>query len=200
MPLRLMRRSGAPQEDLASLYEEHVWSVYGFFGYHRLARHDAEDLTQATFERAVRAWPRYDPARASVRTWLLAIAQNLLVDHHRRERSRRHSSTDEESFDEALLGSGPGPGERFELSPALAAALAALSDRERQVIALRFGGELSGPEIAELLGLSLANVQQIASRALRKLRARLEPDRSLAGSTGRERPAAGHAGASEREQ
>jgi RNA polymerase sigma-70 factor (ECF subfamily) len=174
MPLRRTRRSGAPQQDLASLYEEHVWSVYGFFGYHRLSRHDAEDLTQACFERAIRAWPRYDPARASVKTWLLAIAQNLLIDHHRRERSRRHSSTDAEGFDEALLGSTPAPGERFELSPGLADALASLSEREREVIALRFGGELSGPEIAALLDLSLANVQQIASRALRKLRSQLE--------------------------
>ena len=40
--------------------------------------------------------------------------------------------------------------------------------------ALRFGGDLTGPEIAELLGLSLSNVQQILSRALRKLRAELE--------------------------
>jgi RNA polymerase sigma-70 factor, ECF subfamily len=175
MPLRRTARHGAPQPDLAELYEEHVWSVYGFFGYHRLARHDAEDLTQATFERAIRAWPRYDPARASVKTWLIAIAQNLLIDHHRRERSRRHRSIDE-GIDESLLGSSPGPEGGFELSPPLAAALATLSERERQVIALRFGGELSGPEISELLELSLANVQQIASRALRKLRADLDEE------------------------
>jgi DNA-directed RNA polymerase specialized sigma24 family protein len=61
------------------------------------------------------------------------------------------------------------------------------------VIALRFGDELSGPEIAALLDLSLANVQQIASRALRKLRARLEAEaggepvaRSVAGAQGEE--------------
>jgi DNA-directed RNA polymerase specialized sigma24 family protein len=42
------------------------------------------------------------------------------------------------------------------------------------VIALRFGGDLSGPEIAAMLDLSLANVQQIASRALRKLRSELD--------------------------
>lgn len=151
-----------------------MWSVYGFFGYHRLSRQDTEDLTQATFERAIRAWQRFDPQRASPKTWLIAIAQNLLIDHHRRERSRRHSSIHQEGFDEALLGSAPPPGELFELAPALSEALTSLSEREREVIALRFGGELSGPEIAALLGLSLANVQQIASRGLRKLRAQLE--------------------------
>ena len=45
------------------------------------------------------------------------------------------------------------------------------------MIALRFGGELTGPEIAELTGLSLANVQQILARSLRRIRAKLEGER-----------------------
>jgi RNA polymerase sigma factor (sigma-70 family) len=49
-------------------------------------------------------------------------------------------------------------------------ALAELTEREREVLALRFGGDLTGAEIAELLELTVANVQQITSRALRKLR------------------------------
>ena len=44
----------------------------------------------------------------------------------------------------------------------------------REALALRFGGDLTGPEIAEELGISLANVQQILSRALRRLRLELE--------------------------
>jgi RNA polymerase sigma-70 factor (ECF subfamily) len=164
----------APSHNLADIYEEHVWHVYGFFGYHRLSRQDAEDLTQATFERATRAFGRYDPARAGPKTWLMAIAHNLLIDHYRRGRSRFHLPLDDD-VEEARLGSSPGP-EELGLSPRLAAAMEALSSREREVIALRFGGDLRGPEIAELLDLSLANVQQIASRALRKLRAGLESD------------------------
>ena len=55
--------------------------------------------------------------------------------------------------------------------PALALrAIASLGPREREIIALRFGGELSGPEIAEAMGLTLANVQQILSRSLRRMR------------------------------
>jgi RNA polymerase sigma factor (sigma-70 family) len=50
-----------------------------------------------------------------------------------------------------------------------------LPEREREIIALRFGGDLTGPEIAALTGLSLANVQQILSRSLRPLREDLEP-------------------------
>ena len=49
-----------------------------------------------------------------------------------------------------------------------------LSEREREVLALRYGADLTGPEIADLLSLTLANVQQIVSRSLRKLRELLE--------------------------
>jgi RNA polymerase sigma-70 factor (ECF subfamily) len=158
--------------DLGAVYEEYVWDLYGFFAYHRLSRQDAEDLTQATFERAAHAYARYDPKRASVKTWLMAIAHNLLIDHYRRDSLRRHAPLDDIS--ESETGSVMGPEEDLGLSPELAQALEQLSDREREVIAFRFGGELTGPEIAELLDLNLANVQQIASRALRKLRVKLE--------------------------
>ena len=151
------------------VYEEHVWRVYGFLAYRLGERDTAEDLTQATFERALRAWSRYDPARASVSTWLLSIASNLLVDHHRRLRAPRPQAS------HASPSTAPGPEERFEGSPALLDALGALSEREREVIALRYGGDLSGAEVAAVLNLSVANAQQICSRALRRLRDALAP-------------------------
>ena len=64
----------------------------------------------------------------------------------------------------------------------MAAAVRRLGSREREVLALRFGGDLRGPEIAELLEISVANAQQILSRALRKMRRILEAERS--GSVG----------------
>ncbi len=64
------------------------------------------------------------------------------------------------------------------LEPDLERALASLGPREREIVALRFGSELSGPEIAVLMDLSLANVQQILSRGLRRLRANLAASRA----------------------
>lgn len=151
------------------MYDEHVWRVYGFCAYRLGDRDTAEDLTQATFERALRAWSRFDPRRASVSTWLLAIARNLLIDHYRRDRS---SLTD--PIDERLAPAVPGPEERLTVSPELLSALARLSERDREVLALRFGGDMTGPEIADLLNLTLANVQQILSRSLRRLRGLLD--------------------------
>jgi RNA polymerase sigma factor (sigma-70 family) len=151
-----------------------VWPIYGFLAYRVGDRDLAEDLTQATFERALRAWSRFDPRRASERTWLLAIARNLLIDHHRRQRGRRT-----EEIDELHGPAVPGPEEQLGASSELLEALARLSERDREILALRYGADLTGPEIAELSGLTLANVQQIISRSLRKLRELLE---SRAGS------------------
>jgi RNA polymerase sigma-70 factor (ECF subfamily) len=160
------------RQDFAGAYQQHVLDVYGFIAYRVRSRADAEDLTQATFERALRAWSRYDESRASVRTWLLAIARNVLADHHRRGPASVEQPVDAlvVGRDEAFLPPEPSLG----LDPRLADALAQLGQREREIIALRVGGDLSGPEIAALLGLSLANVQQILSRSLRRLRAAIE--------------------------
>ena len=65
------------------------------------------------------------------------------------------------------------------IDPALAEALGTLSQRDREIVALRFGGDLTGAEIADLTGLTLANVQQILSRSLRRLRAALEAPASM---------------------
>ncbi len=155
-----------------NVYERHVWQVYGFFAYRLNSRETAEDLTQLTFERALRAWGRYDPKKALPLTWLLAIARNLLIDHLRADRSDRHLPI-EYGHDVAAPADRPDLG----IDPRIASALAGLDDREREIVGLRFGAELTGPQIAELTGLSLANVQQILSRTLRRLREELEPVR-----------------------
>jgi RNA polymerase sigma factor (sigma-70 family) len=159
--------------DFADLYDEHVFAVFGFLAYRVRSREEAEDLTQLTFERAVRAWSRYDARRASARTWLLAIARNLLIDHYRADRSSAHAPL--EDVPDAAMATG-GPDASLGVSPELADALGTLGDREREIIALRYGADLNGPEIAELCDLTLANVQQILSRSLRRLRAELESE------------------------
>jgi RNA polymerase sigma-70 factor (ECF subfamily) len=172
--------------DFSTVYDEHIWQVYGFFAYRLRNRADAEDLTQQTFERALKSWSRYDPARASVGTWLIVIARNLLIDHHRADRGPRQQPLDE--LDGAHdTHAAPADAPDLGLEPDLERALAGLGAREREIIALRFGGELSGPEIAEVTGLSLANVQQILSRSLRRMRSALEAADPPRGTPDRER-------------
>jgi RNA polymerase sigma-70 factor (ECF subfamily) len=159
--------------DFGRTYDDHAWQVYGFFAYRLRNRSDAEDLTQLTFERALRAWSRFDAGRASPGTWLLSIAHNLLVDHYRADRSQSQEPIGSDGVSpDALPSVDPDPD--LGLDSDLAAALDRLQPREREIIALRYGGDLDGPAIAEVTGLSLGNVQQIVSRSLRKLRAALD--------------------------
>ncbi len=158
--------------DFADAYDEQVWNVFGFFAYRVASRSDAEDLTQQTFERALRAWSRFDPERAPLGVWLLSIARNLLVDHYRRNGTVRQQQPLDSVPEEQLGSETPEPD--LGIDPHLAEALAGLSPRDREIVALRFGADLTGPEIAAATELSLGNVQQILSRSLRKLRAHLE--------------------------
>jgi RNA polymerase sigma-70 factor (ECF subfamily) len=170
-------------DQFLQVYEEHVWDVYGYFAYRALPVAEAEDLTQLTFERALRAWTRFDPQRASAKTWLLAIARNAYIDHRRRGRSTRSSSIDSDEVAEGDLPATAGPDADLGLDPELELAISRLGRREREVIALRFGGDLRGPEIAEMLDISLANAQQILSRALRKLHTALHELEHLGSDT-----------------
>jgi RNA polymerase sigma factor (sigma-70 family) len=158
--------------DFADAYDEQVWNVFGFFAYRVAGRSDAEDLTQQTFERALRAWSRFDPERAPVGVWLISIARNLLVDHYRRNGAAPSRQSLDAVPEEQLGSETPEPD--LGIDPALAEALAGLSPRDREIVALRFGADLTGPEIATATDLSLSNVQQILSRSLRKLRVHLE--------------------------
>lgn len=159
--------------DFEQAYDENVGRVYGFFAYRTGSRGEAEDLTQQTFERAWRAWARFDPHISAASTWLLSIAHNLLIDHHRARAPRGHEVPLDAVHPESL-GSVNGTENGVGLDPGLALALSTLRVREREIIALRYGGDLRSPEIARLLGLSVSNVQQITSRTLRRLREELE--------------------------
>ncbi|MGX6446632.1 RNA polymerase sigma factor [Patulibacter sp. S7RM1-6] len=155
--------------DVSATYTSHLDRVYGFFLYRVGRAYDAEDLTSLTFERVVRHAHRFDPARGSVTTWVFAIAEHVLVDHYRRQGRRDERAFDDER-DDRPEEDDPRP---LGIDPRLERAIAGLSDRERRVVGLRFGGDLTGREIGRLLDVTEANVHQILSRALRRMRAEL---------------------------
>ncbi len=165
-----VQRKRARDQELRRVYRDHVDAVFGFFAY-SLGRQAAEDLTATTFERVIRHWGRYDSKRASERTWILVIARNTLIDHYRRQSHRQAASLDEHPLLMDSLVEQDDPLARSLADDAFAQRLSSLKDREREVLALRFGGDLSGAEIATALELSEANVHQIISRSLKKLRA-----------------------------
>ena len=79
----------APPRTLADAAEAHLDEVYGYLLYLTRDRETAEDLTGSTFEKALRLWGRFDPARGTARTWLLGIARTTALDWFRSESRRR---------------------------------------------------------------------------------------------------------------
>lgn len=112
-----------------------------------------------------------------MRNWLLSIARNLVIDHHRRDHSADQIAIGygRGSVDEERLPPSPSFAGDLGLDPEIEGALRSLTRQAREIIALRFGADMSGPEISELTGLSLANVQQILSRSLRAMRDQIDP-------------------------
>ena len=160
-------------DEFERLYAAEAGPLFSFLAYRTGDRVLAEDLLADTFERALRARKRYDSRRASARTWIYSIALNCLRDQARRRSAEAR----------ALARSGAGgdaaddPGlEGVEHRDSLQRALAELSAEEREAIALRFGADLTVPEMAELLEEPLTTVEGRVYRALRKLRDRLEAD------------------------
>ena len=170
---RAARRAGiapgrTPQDGLRDAYREHASAVYAYFAYF-VGADVAEDLTAATFERVVRSWRRFDPRLGSLRTWVLAIARNLLTDHFRRERHAGPSLDSDVALLDRLAASENGIEELLS-TLTVRAWLSHLKPREHQVLALRFGAALPASEIASLLDIREANVHQISSRAMARLR------------------------------
>ena len=156
--------------NLAEAAEAHLDDVLGYLLYLTRDRETAEDLTSATFEKALRLWARFDGTRGSARTWLLGIARTTALDWFRaetRRRKREEAAALPERVDAAFAEG---------LSPALEAALAALSAGEREVLALRIVLELDGDATARVLGISPTAVSTRLSRALKRLEERVNEE------------------------
>jgi RNA polymerase sigma factor (sigma-70 family) len=169
-------------EAFERLYAEHAQALYAFLSYRTGDRVLAEDLLADTFERALRARWRFDRRRASAKTWLYTIALNLLRDHTRRR--AREARALHSVAAEASAGSNGGI-ELLADRDLVARGLPSLSDQEREAIALRFGAELTVPEIAKLTGQPLTTVEGRVYKALRKLRETIDQPVTRARLTGR---------------
>jgi RNA polymerase sigma-70 factor (ECF subfamily) len=127
----------------------------------------AEDVTALAFERAYRRRRTFDRRRGEERAWLFGIARNAALDELRRR--RRLATLAGDPPDEQLAA--PDDGAEVALRrTAVRSALAGLTPRERELVALKFGAGLSGGEIARVLGMSETGVSTFLHRTIGKLR------------------------------
>jgi RNA polymerase sigma factor (sigma-70 family) len=140
--------------------------VYSFVAYRIGDGTDAEDVTSATFEAALRYRSTFDRRRGEPVAWLLAIAR------HEIGRYFAHCRLDAEN------GAQPAPWQDLtddtDARLDLAVALRVLDDSERELIALRYGADLTARRIGEVLGRKTNAVEVALHRALCKLRNELE--------------------------
>jgi RNA polymerase sigma-70 factor (ECF subfamily) len=160
--------SAAREEDWEALYAEQLPRVYNYFRYRVGPGPEAEDLTSITFEKAWRARNRYRRDLSAFGTWLFAVARNVAVDHYRR---RRRQVPLEEA------GELPGGATPEELSERrsdverLTRLMAGLPERERELLALKYGAGLTNRAIAGIARLSETNVGTVLHRTIQQLRA-----------------------------
>ena len=157
-------RSG---DELRELYRRYAPELFGFATNALGDRELAEEVVQDVFAQLWRHADGYDGRRASVRTWLYAIARNRIIDAHRRAAARPRRGEDDSletvaEFDAAL--------DHAVLRWQITSALARLSPPHREVIRLAHYGGLTMREIAERTGVPLGTVKSRTSYALRHLR------------------------------
>ncbi len=164
-------RATATAPTFAAAAERHLDDVYAYLLYVTGDPVVAEDLAADTFEKAFARWKRYDPRRAGVKTWLCLIARSVALDHFRSEERRRRR---EDSFGRREHRDAAESGFVEGLSPSLHRALADLSAADREVVCLRVVLELDGKQTARILGMSETACATRLSRALQKLKAKVE--------------------------
>jgi len=160
-------------QDFERLYAAHARPLLAFLVYRTGDHALAEDLLGDTFERVLRGRGPFDPRRGAEKTWLYAIALNCVRDHARRRSAeqRAHDRTTTPAprdWSEARMSA---LFERDEVHRSLEV----LSEDERLAVALRFGADLTMPEVARLTRQPLTTIEARIYRALGKLRAELRP-------------------------
>lgn len=174
----LVERARRDPEAFAELYRRYVHRVHAFAYRRTGAQHVAEDITSATFERALRGFESFRWRPGGLGPWLFRIAANEVVDHHRR--ATRESSERALGAAPALHGQGPGdPADEVggrEDAGELMAAMTTLNPRYQQALSLRFLSGLTSDEAAAAMGLPKATMAVVVHRAIGALRRAMAPE------------------------
>lgn len=153
-----------------ALFADQASAVWNYARY-RLGPAEADDATADVFTRAWAARATFRRSRGSPTVWLWAIARNTVTDAWRRN---SHVATE---LPDDLPAAGADPAETQHDRAGTQRALAALGDLDRELVALRFGAGHTNRAIADLVGLTEANVAQRLRRALLAMRRTIEEGR-----------------------
>jgi RNA polymerase sigma-70 factor (ECF subfamily) len=158
------------------LYDRYAADIHRYVA-RRLGAETADDLMAETFVVAFAGRRRYDGSRSNARPWLYGIATNLVAGHRRAEARRLKALARAAAPESAPSGGGDqlaegvaGRVSAAALRPALQAALAGLSARNRDVLLLMAWGGLDHEETGRALGLGAGAVRSRLHRSRQQLR------------------------------
>ncbi len=155
-------------EAFAQIYDEHFDKIYRYVFLRVRTREEAEDLTQQVFLNALQSISSYKWKGVPFSSWLFRIAHNQVIDH-----SRKVSKLQVTTMEIPLAATGPDPvdivGQEFEVER-VREAMVGLTDLQREVISLRFAGELSTAETAKVMGKKEGAVKALQHSALGAIR------------------------------
>ena len=154
-------------EGFDQLYRSSVADVYAYVATLLGDRAAAEDVTAAAFERAWKKRRTFDAGRGTPRGWLFGIARHAALDELRKRKRALATSADTADPDAHALDDGVDDAMR---RATVRAALRDLEPRDRELVALKFYGELTNVELATVLRTSESNVGTRLHRAVAKLR------------------------------
>lgn len=161
------------QTAVERLFETHFERVARYIAVRIGSVSDAEDLASEVFVRALRTVESFQETGAPMEAWIFKIAHNISIDYLR-QKGRRPAVPLDESL---LLPARDNPGEDAERQQEieeLNKAVKQLSEAQRQVLALRFGAEMTSEEAAQVMGKKPGAVREMQSAAVKKLRELLE--------------------------
>jgi RNA polymerase sigma-70 factor (ECF subfamily) len=155
-------------EAFGQLYDHYHASVYRIIYGQTRSTPLTEDLTADTFFRALRGIKGFKLDAALFPAWLFRIARNLVIDHFKASRNRYERAQDMSRYEDLA---DDADGELIALldRERVRAAMAELPTGQRRVIELRFLGELTTSEVADLLDTTEGAVKQLQFRGLRNL-------------------------------
>src|SRR5580765_5632771 len=171
------RAAGGDEDAFRVLVERHSRSVFRLAYRMTGSAEDAEDIVQETFVRAYRQLPRFE-ARANFSTWLYRIGFNCAIDHLRGRHGR--IAAQEPEVLERLAPAAPGPTSEDlvfagQIGARVQQALNGLSDQERAAFLMRHYHGCSIDDICRALGLKANAAKHSIFRAVKKMRAELQP-------------------------
>lgn len=159
-------------QDFETWFREHRTAVFRYVRFRVATRETAEDVTSEVFMKALRSFDRYDPERASPRTWLLRIARNAITDHLRalQRRGSLHVSLDRIPDLVANVASAEERVIKQERIQRLLNGSQLLRKADQEILSLRYAAGLENAEIAEHLQVSNNAVAVRLHRALKRLK------------------------------